>query len=99
VSLGLGVTFIRYEGRTLSNDPNSLTYINQPGAAAYLRAGIRFFRINDFDLDLYAASHLPMFKTEDVDSQLTGYYTPSFEAHSARLRLRCARFSLTLINC
>jgi hypothetical protein len=75
-----GLQFLRYAGREKPGD-TGLAFVNQIGVDLSARAGFRFFRLNDFDLDVFVAGYLPLFKTKDVDGALfgDGIYTPSLQ--------------------
>ena len=77
-SAGLGLQLLHYEGRLRATD-RDLQDATAKGATVSLRAGLRFFRASDFDLDLFAAGYLPLFATDDPDSQLMDAYTPSLQ--------------------
>lgn len=76
-SAGAGVQLLDFEGRLDPGDPDSLETVIRVGATLSGRAGVRLFRANDFDLDLFAIGYLPLFKTADPDSTLMDSYTPS----------------------
>lgn len=78
VSTGLGVQVLHYEGR-LSPEDRELEDATVKGGTLSLRAGVRFFRASDFDLDVFAAGYLPLFGTNDPDSLLMDSYTPSMQ--------------------
>jgi len=67
---GVGLHYLRFEGAS------GITPTNAILLSVGLRAGVRFLRFHDFDLDLYAEAHLPLYKTVDPDSPLVDAYTP-----------------------
>ena len=73
---GIGVGFVRFEGEM---DDRHQT-VNELLFQGFARAGIRFFRMMAFDMDLFAAAYLPFHPTSDVDTTLLGSngkgYTP-----------------------
>lgn len=73
---GLGLGFVRFEGEV---DDRSQT-VNELLVQCFARAGVRLFRLTDFDLDLFAMAYLPLYPTSDVDTTLLGKngraYTP-----------------------
>jgi hypothetical protein len=76
-----GLQYLRYAGREGPTDA-TLSYINQFGVTVGARAGVRFFRFHDFDLDLFAQGYLPLFLTKDQDGALygeKGLYTPALQ--------------------
>lgn len=76
---GAGLQYLRFEGLFDRGGTPTRDHVDQVGLALWLRAGVRFFRWNDFDLDIWAAGYLPCFKTADPDSDLfggKGAYTP-----------------------
>jgi hypothetical protein len=79
VSAGLGVQYLRYQGRVDPNDPQSQDYRNDFGPSLSMRLGARFLRLYDFDCDLFVAGYLPMFPA-DVDTRLGTFYPPSLQA-------------------
>ncbi len=81
VSLCAGLQFQRYAGRELATDAGP-TYLNQFLVDVSARVGFRFFRANDFDLDLFVQGYLPLHPAKDVDGALfgdKGLYTPSLQ--------------------
>ena len=81
VSLCAGIQFQRYAGREVAADPG-LTYVNQFLVDVSARAGFRFFRANDFDLDVFVQGYLPLHLAKDADGALfgdKGLYTPSLQ--------------------
>lgn len=78
LSAGLGLQVLHYEGRLLP-DQAELDDVTDKGGAFSLRAGWRFFRASDFDLDIFVAGFLPFFVTNDPDSLLMDSYTPSMQ--------------------
>jgi len=56
--------------------------LDQVGAVALGRVGVRFLRTHDFDFDVFAGGYLPLFNTDDPDRPLFGeggLYTPSVQ--------------------
>jgi hypothetical protein len=46
------------------------------------RAGVKFLRTHDYDLDVFVQGYLPLFNTKDADGALfgeKGLYTPSLQ--------------------
>ena len=81
VSACLGVQYLRYVGHEKPSDER-VAVVNHLGLSASARIGVRFFRWNTFDLDLFAQGYLPFFITKDVDGSLFGeggLYTPSLQ--------------------
>lgn len=78
LSAGLGVQVLHYEGRLRAGDAD-LEDATVKGGTFSLRAGLRFFRASDFDLDIFVAGYLPLFATNDPDSLLMDSYTPSMQ--------------------
>ncbi len=79
VSAGLGLEYLRYEGRLNPDDPNSLDQRNDFGPTFSVRLGMRMFRIYDFDCDLFVTGYLPMFPA-DADTLLGRFYSPTMQA-------------------
>jgi hypothetical protein len=76
-----GVSFVRYIGREQAQSAR-ISHVNDIGATLSARAGARFFRWYNFDLDLFAQGYLPLYVTKDVDGALfseAGLYTPSLQ--------------------
>jgi len=78
VSAGLGLQVLHFEGRLQKTD-RDLLVVTDVGGAFSLRAGVRFFRASNFELDLFVAGYLPLFVTNDVDSPLMDTYTPGLQ--------------------
>jgi hypothetical protein len=76
-SAAAGVQLLDFEGRLDPGDPDSLDTVIRVGATLSGRVGVRLFRANNFDLDLFAMGYLPLFNTRDPDSALMDSYTPS----------------------
>jgi hypothetical protein len=74
---GAGVQVLQMEGRV---DGGGLAARTDVGVAGFLRAGVRFLRVYDFDCDLFAAAHLPVFFAGDVDSRLPQAWAPTVTA-------------------
>jgi hypothetical protein len=77
--LGAGIAMLRFDGRVEAEDPASLEHVDAFGATLQARAGVRFLRVFDFDLDLFLIGVLPLFSTKNPDSALfgeDGVYTP-----------------------
>ena len=77
--LGAGLVVLRFEGRLDPEDAATLDRLNTVGAVLELRLGARFFRLYDFDCDVFALGALPLFATKNPDAQLFGdggVYTP-----------------------
>jgi hypothetical protein len=79
VSAGLGLEYLRFEGRLNPEDPQSLDQRNDFGPTFSVRLGMRMFRIYDFDCDLFVAGYLPMFPA-DADTLLGRFYSPTMQA-------------------
>lgn len=76
---GFGLQFLRFEGRL---DSGETDVANQVAFVFQTRVGVRFFRFNDFDCDVFLAGYVPLHRTNDADSQLfapDGLYTPSLQ--------------------
>lgn len=81
LSACLGVQYLRYAGRERPTDKR-VEIVNDLGLSVSARLGVRFFRWNHFDLDVFAQGYLPLFLTRDVDGALfgeKGLYTPSLQ--------------------
>lgn len=78
LSAGLGLQVLHYEGRLRPGDED-LEDATVKGGTLSLRAGMRFFRASDFDMDIFVAGYLPLFGTNDPDSLLIDSYTPSLQ--------------------
>ncbi|MBN2344225.1 MAG: hypothetical protein JXX29_02605 [Deltaproteobacteria bacterium] len=80
IGAGLGIGFVRFEGT--SDDRHQI--VNELLVQCFLRAGVRLFRLTDFDMDLFVAAYLPFFPTSDVDTTLLDndgrVYTPHLQA-------------------
>lgn len=77
---GLGVHYLRYEGRMVIDGSPATEAVNEVMPQALFRIGVRLLRLYDFDLDLFAAGFIPFFKIKDEDSPLfgdRGLYAPS----------------------
>ncbi|MBN2719348.1 MAG: hypothetical protein JXX14_26090 [Deltaproteobacteria bacterium] len=76
---GIGVAFLRFEGVVSSTHETTNELLIQ----AFARAGVRFFRLTAFDMDLFAAAYLPFHPVSDVDTTLLGThgraYTPQLQ--------------------
>lgn len=79
VGAGVGVQLMRLEGRVDEADPGSAASALKADAVFTGRLGVRLFRLNRFDLDVFAQGHLPIFNAQDVDSLLPQAYTPSLQ--------------------
>jgi hypothetical protein len=79
-----GVQYMRFEGMVPDGaGGRARDSIDEIGAVVSGRAGVRFLRWHDFDIDLWVAGYLPLFNTNDPDSTLfgsSGLYTPSMQA-------------------
>lgn len=78
VGAGFGLQFLRFEGR----EAEVLSVVNQVAFVFQTRLGVRFFRYNDFDCDVFLAGYVPLHKTVDADGRLfgeEGLYTPSIQ--------------------
>jgi len=78
VSLGAGLQLLRLEGRIPSpvGKGTSLDSVTRWGFATMARVGIRALRVNDFDVDVYVAGYVPLFKTSDPDVEVVNAWTP-----------------------
>jgi hypothetical protein len=77
-SLGLGLQFTRFEGR--SGATGEVDTLDSFAPHAFGRLGVRMFRLCDFDFDLFAAGYLPMKATRQDGSAVfpeEGRYTMS----------------------
>ena len=81
LSAGVGLQFLSYEGSTTvdGRELDQTIETRQIGLTVSARAGVRFLRIYDFDVDLFACGYLPLFNTHDPDSELMDHYTPSLQ--------------------
>jgi hypothetical protein len=79
VSTGLGLQYLRFEGRLDPANPDSLETRNDFGPSFHARVGLRFLRIYDFDCDLFVAGYVPLFPA-DSDTRLGDFYPPSLQA-------------------
>lgn len=82
VGLGVGALVLRFAGRLEANDASSVDRFTTAGAMLSARAGIRFFRVYDFDCDVFTAVVAPLFASKNPDSKLFGEggaYTPLAE--------------------
>jgi hypothetical protein len=77
-ALALGAQYLRYEGRPAATAA-SVESVDKLGFAFSARLGLRLFRVNNFDCDLFAVGYLPLFRTKDPDSDLIDRYTPSLQ--------------------
>jgi hypothetical protein len=75
---GVSLHYARFEGAAPVNGaPVEQPAINPWLFSVVLRAGFRFLRFYDVDVDLFAQVHLPLYPTKDVDSPLlVNGYTP-----------------------
>jgi hypothetical protein len=79
---GLGLQFVRFDGTVDSGDEPLLDHVNRFGVTASARAGLRFLRFCDFDVDVFAEGYLPLFLTKQTDALLfgeRGVYTPAIQ--------------------
>jgi len=77
-STGVGLQYMRFEGRLDPSDINSLENRNDFGPTFHTRLGARFLRIYDFDCDIFVHGYLPMFRG-NRDSLLERFYAPSVQ--------------------
>jgi hypothetical protein len=80
--LAAGLAMLRFEGRVEPGDATTLDRMSAIGGLLEFRVGARFFRLYDFDCDVFAIGALPLFATKDPDAQLfgdSGIYTPFAE--------------------
>jgi hypothetical protein len=78
-SFGLGLQYMRFEGRTAELG-GAIDTLDEFAPHAFGRVGIRLFRIYDFDFDIFAAGYLPMKATRQDGSTVfpeQGRYTMS----------------------
>lgn len=75
---GFGLQYLRYEGRVIANDPNSVDNRNHFGPTFHAKVGVRMLRWFDFECDFFAIGYLPMFG-DDKDSRLEGFYPPTLQ--------------------
>jgi hypothetical protein len=73
------VQLLSFEGRMDPADAASVETAIKVGPVLSARAGVRLFRATSFDLDLFVAGHLPLFKTSDPDTLVIDRYTPSLQ--------------------
>jgi len=78
VSVGAGLQLMRFEGRvaTAGGKGTYLDDVTKWGFTTLARAGIRALRLHDFDVDVYVAGYLPLFKTSDPDVDVVNAWTP-----------------------
>ena len=69
----VGLHYARFEGWQNGAEATPANAILFSVAA---RAGARFLRFYEFDVDLYVQAHFPLYKTHDPDSTLIDAYTP-----------------------
>lgn len=80
-SAGVGLSFLRFEGPD-PDSPAERASINIVRPTLDARVGVRFFRLYDFDLDLWAGAKLPWWQSDHVDTKLFGEHgawTPSIQ--------------------
>ena len=70
---GVGLHYLLFEGKQNGQEAAPVGSLLFSLAA---RTGVRFMRVNGFDVDLFAQLHLPFYKTSDPDSTLVDAYTP-----------------------
>jgi len=77
-SAGLGLQYMRFEGRVAELDYNTDT-VDAFAPHGFGRVGVRLLRHCDFDFDLFVAGYLPMMETKETDRVLfaQGRWTPS----------------------
>jgi hypothetical protein len=77
---GVGLTFMQFEG-TVDNRSATANALLLQGVAT---AGIRMFRLTEFNMNLFISGYLPFYPSSDVDSPLLGAkgraYTPQIQA-------------------
>lgn len=78
LSASFGGQLLHFEGYAVATDAETETNTDRGGFFS-LRAGVRFFRAHDFDLDVFVAGTLPFFVTQDPDSLLPGAYSPQLQ--------------------
>ncbi|MBF0432899.1 MAG: hypothetical protein HQK83_16560 [Fibrobacteria bacterium] len=79
-SLGAGIQHLSFEGYTSGNERKG--DLRKTGPVLYCRTGYRFFRITNFDFDIFVASYIPLFLSQNEETPLfrdDGKYTPSFQ--------------------
>lgn len=79
LAAGFGLQYQRYDGLMTPGDPSSLEHRNDWGPTFHARAGLRLFRLTDFDLDLFATFYLPLYRP-DVDTALSRFYPITAQA-------------------
>ena len=81
VSGAFGIQNLQFEQK--SEDFSRLSTMSKSGATIGFYTGIKLFRWNTFNYDIYAGIILPLFSTEEVDSDIfdvgEGFYTPSLQ--------------------
>ncbi len=80
-SAGLGLRYMRFEGN-LPGTASELVSIDVVRPTLDARIGARFFRLYDFEIDLFAGASLPWWPTDDVDVKLFGAHgawTPAIQ--------------------
>jgi hypothetical protein len=75
---GLGVQLMRFDGR---HQDHAAT-LTKVGAAFQVRAGLRFLRATDYDMDVFVTGYLPLYMTQRDGNPLfgeAGAYTPTMQ--------------------
>jgi hypothetical protein len=76
---GMGLSFTRFEGRIAGRSET----VNALLLQGFATAGIRLFRLTDFNMVLFVTGYLPCYPASDVDSALLGSkgraYTPQVQ--------------------
>lgn len=80
VSAGLGLQYLRFEGRLRPAERDSVVPLDKFLPAAFARFGLRCLRTFDFDMDVFVMGTFPMGLTYDPDVSLEGFYTPALQA-------------------
>jgi hypothetical protein len=78
---GAGLRYLRFEGPDPRDHTRTAT-LDQALATINARLGVRLLRLYDFDMDLFAAAHIPLHLSGNEESPLfgeAGRYTPSLQ--------------------
>ena len=75
---GLGVQLMRFDGR----HQDQAATLTKVGAALQVRAGFRFLRATDYDMDVFVTGYVPFFMAQRDGNPLfgeAGAYTPTLQ--------------------
>lgn len=75
---GVSLHWIRFEAWDYNDQgiPAAQPAINAWLLSATVRAGVRFLRFYDVDVDLFVQAHLPLYPTHDPDNPIVDGWTP-----------------------